>query len=43
MFDYGHPQTSSKTRTNVKSPQPHAIEDPRIYKKKYEQARDALA
>lgn len=35
MFDYGHPQTSSKTRNNVKSPQPHALDDPRVYKKKY--------
>jgi hypothetical protein len=43
MFDYGNPQTSSKTRNNIKSPQPHTLDDPRAYKKKYEQARDALS
>jgi hypothetical protein len=39
MYDYGNPHGSSKNRGNMKSPQPHALEDAKTYKKKYEQAR----
>jgi len=42
MSDYGNTFTTSKSRTNLKSPQSHAIDDGKSYKKKYELARDAL-
>lgn len=42
MHDYGNPHGSSKSRNNMKSPTSHNLEDARTYKKKYEQARDAL-
>jgi hypothetical protein len=43
MHDYGNglSQThgGSKSRTNLKSPMPHTIDDSKQYKKKYEQAK----
>jgi hypothetical protein len=42
MYDYGNPQGSSKNRANMKSPTTHNLEDPKIYKKKYELARESL-
>lgn len=42
MYDYGNPHGSSKSRANIKSPQAHNLDDAKTFKKKYEQARDAL-
>ena len=40
MNDYG--SSSSRGRAILKSPNPHLSEDPKTYKKKYEQAKEAL-
>jgi len=40
MNDYGG--NTSRSRPTLKSPNPHAIDDPKTIKKKYEQTRDAL-
>ena len=39
MNDYG---STSRSRPLVKSPHPHAIDDAKGIKKKYEQAKEAL-
>ena len=40
MNDYG--SSSSRGRPILKSPNPHLSEDPKTYKKKYEQTKESL-
>ena len=34
--------STSKGRSQVRSPNPHGLDDPKTYRRKYEQAREAL-